>query len=273
MADADRVAIVTGGSAGIGRAAVLALAASGYAVGLTYRSRSNDAAALTRSITTEGGRASARFLDLEDPSSVPPVITDLIQDLGGIDVLVNNAGVNRRRQALAESLEQWTRVLETNLTGPFLCAQTAAREMIARGCGGRIINVSSVLAHAPVAGGAAYCASKAGLELLTRVLALELGEHGILVNCVAPGHTATAMNYPGGKPPPRLPAIPIGRAASPEEIASVIRFLASAPAGYLTGSSVLVDGGLLLVAGPTVLEAPRSEEVVPAARLAEERPS
>jgi NAD(P)-dependent dehydrogenase (short-subunit alcohol dehydrogenase family) len=172
-------------------------------------------------------------------------------------VLVNNAGVNRRATLLEETIAGFDRTLAVNLVGPWACAQAAARHMIDAGRGGRIVNVTSVLAFVPLEGGGAYGAAKAGLEALTKVLALELAPHGIKVNAVAPGHTATPMNY--GPDDLRAatisrPVIPTARAAAPDEIAAAIAFLASPAASYATGASLLVDGGLLLASGPQSLQ-------------------
>jgi NAD(P)-dependent dehydrogenase (short-subunit alcohol dehydrogenase family) len=252
-----RTAIVTGGTAGIGRATVLALSAAGFDVGFTFQSRGREARRLVESVARDGRRAVAVQLMLEDASRVTEAISELIHALGGVDVLVNNAGANRRRSFLAERLEEWQRILDVNLTGAFLCAQAAARAMVERGHGGRIINVTSVLERVPIAGGAAYCSSKAALEMLSRVMALELAPHGITVNSVAPGHTATPMNYgddDAAASERPLPMTPPGRAADPAEIASCIRFLASVDASYITGACVLVDGGLLLRSGPDELQ-------------------
>ena len=168
-------------------------------------------------------------------------------------MLVNNAGVNRRATVLEETIEGFDRTLAVNLVGPWACAQAAARHMIDGGRGGRIVNVTSVLAFVALDGGGAYGAAKAGLELLTKVLALEFAPNAIKVNAVAPGHTATPMNYgPDDLAAATIerPVIPAARAAAPDEIAAAIAFLASPAASYATGASLLVDGGLLLASGP-----------------------
>jgi NAD(P)-dependent dehydrogenase (short-subunit alcohol dehydrogenase family) len=251
------VAIITGGSSGIGRATALALADAGHDIGITTRTNQAGAEETCAAVRAGDRRAAWRHLDLGEPEQAAAVVDSLADELGGLDVLVNNAGLNSRVPALDEPVAAFRHILDVNLTGAFACAQAAARRMAAAGHGGRIVNVTSVLAHAPLVGAASYCAAKAGLELVTQVLALEWAEYGIAVNAVAPGHTATPMNFVEPDPDPaRIPRpdIPIGRPAYAQEIAEAIVFLASPRAAYATGSSLTVDGGLLLVAGPTVLE-------------------
>jgi len=229
-------AIVTGSDSGIGRATAVALARRGFPVGVTWHTDEAGARETARLVEAEGARAVVARLDLTD---VGDVIDRLADELGGVAVLVNNAGANHRAAVVDDTPEGWRRALEVNLTGPFLCARAAARRMVRAG-GGRIVNVTSIHEHAPLPGAAAYCAAKAGLGMLTKVLALELAPHGITVNSVAPGHIATPMT---GTPPDRaLPEIPLGRPGLPEEVAEVIAGLGD----YVTGASVLVDGGLAL---------------------------
>jgi NAD(P)-dependent dehydrogenase (short-subunit alcohol dehydrogenase family) len=248
-------AVVTGGSSGIGEATVRALANRGFDVGFTFRSRSVEALRLEQELRNTGIEIVSRELDLAQGERRHEVITELLDALGGIDVLINNAGENRRSPFLEESASQLRRTLEVNLIGALSCAQVAARRMIAQGTEGRIINITSVLADTPLQQGIAYCASKAALGLATRVMALELAPYGIAVNAVAPGHTATPMNFDGETAALDIekPMIPLGRPGDPTEIAEAIAFLADR-ARYVTGSSYLVDGGLLLVAGPQLLE-------------------
>ena len=254
---ATRRAIVTGAGSGIGRAAALRLAADGCDVGLTYRSNAEGAERVAAEVRDLGRAAACVALDLAEARTAAAAIDDLADRLGGVDVLVNNAGVNRRATVLEETIEGFDRTLAVNLVGPWACAQAAARHMIAAGRGGQIVNVTSVLAFVALDGGGAYGAAKAGLELLTKVLALELAPHAIKVNAVAPGHTATPMNYgPEDLAAATIerPVIPTARAAAPDEIAAAIAFLASPAASYATGASLLVDGGLLLASGPQSLQ-------------------
>jgi NAD(P)-dependent dehydrogenase (short-subunit alcohol dehydrogenase family) len=253
----SRRAIVTGGGSGIGRATALALAAAGCDVGVTYRANAEGAERVVAEVRDAGRSAACVALDLAEPGAAVAAVDALAQALGGVDVLVNNAGVNRRATVLEETVAGFAGTLAVNLVGPWACAQAAARHMIAAGRGGRIVNVTSVLAFVPLDGGGAYGAAKAGLELLTKVLALELAPHAIKVNAVAPGHTATPMNYgPDDLAAATIerPVIPAARAASPDEIAAAIAFLASPAASYATGASLLVDGGLLLASGPQSLQ-------------------
>jgi NAD(P)-dependent dehydrogenase (short-subunit alcohol dehydrogenase family) len=250
-------AIVTGAASGIGKATALLLAERGWDLGLTYNSNADGAAALAGEIEKGGRRAFAERLDLAQPGDADAVIGGLAERLGGVDALVNNAGVNPRAACLDETVEGWAETLNANLVGPWACARAAARDMIARGAPGRIVNVTSILAFVPLEGGGAYCSAKAALEMLTKVMALELAPHGIAVNAVAPGHTMTPMNYPEeqlGGPPMERPVIPLGRAADAGEIARAIAFLASGESSYATGASLLVDGGLMLASGPQELQ-------------------
>src|SRR5919206_1454488 len=189
-----RVAIVTGSESGIGRATAVALADQGCDLGITwYRSR-EAGEATAEEVRARGRRAEVRHLDLTRLPEAADVVDDLAAALGGVDVLVNDAGTGHRTPLLDLDLTTWREVLATDLDGAFLCLQRAARRMVAAGRGGRIVNITSVHEHQPRVGSGAYCAAKGGLGLLTRVAALELGEHGITVNAVAPGEIATPMN-------------------------------------------------------------------------------
>lgn len=245
-----RIAIVTGASSGIGRATALALAGRGFQVGLGYNSNAEGARRVAAEVEALGGQAMAFRMDLTEPVAAASAVERAILESGGVDVFVNNAGVNRRAAFLEETLEDWQRILTINTTGPFLCAQVAARHMVAQGRGGRIVNVTSVHEMVPILGGSSYCVSKGGLGLLTRVMALELARYGITVNSVSPGETATPMNgVPEGLDAQELsrPAIPIGRPGRSREVAALIAHLAEPDAAYITGVSISVDGGLMLM--------------------------
>ena len=243
-------AIVTGSDSGIGKATAVALAEAGFDVGVTWHTDEAGAKGTADEVVALGRRAEVRRLDLTDLPAAAGVVDDLADALGGLDVFVNNAGTGITEPFLEMKLDSWAQVLDVDLTGPMLCAQRAARRMVAGGRGGRIINVTSVHEHVPLEGSSAYCAAKGGLGLLTKVMALELAEHGILVNAVAPGEISTPMTGQHDVDPRTedRPGIPLGRPGHAREIAAAIVHLASPEAGYTTGASIVIDGGLLLTA-------------------------
>jgi NAD(P)-dependent dehydrogenase (short-subunit alcohol dehydrogenase family) len=245
-----RKAIVTGASSGIGKAAAVALAQAGYDVGITWLANEAGAKEVANEIAAEGRVAAVRHLDLSAPETGAAVIDDLVSELGGLDVLVNNAGTGHSDPVLDLPLEDFRRVIDIDLTGAFVCAQAAARHMVKSKTEGRVINVTSVHEHVPLRGSAAYCSAKGGLGLLTKVMALELAEHGITVNAIAPGEIATKMTGNEDTDPQteERPAIPLKRPGHAREIADVVVFLASPQSSYTTGASIVVDGGLLLMA-------------------------
>src|SRR4051794_27427025 len=244
------VAIVTGSDSGIGKSTAIALARRGFDVGVTWHSDEDGARETAAKVEAEGRRAEVRRLDTADAASAPAVIGELADALGGVDVLVNNAGTGHSTPFLELDLETWRHVLEVDLTGAMLCAQEAARRMVDAGRGGRIVNVTSIHEHVPLPGSSAYCAAKGGLGLLTKVMALELAQHEITVNAVAPGEIATPMTGAEDEDPRSIdrPAVPLGRPGHAEEIAAVVAFLASPGAAYVTGASWIADGGLTLMA-------------------------
>ncbi len=246
----SRAAIVTASDSGIGKATAVALAEAGWDVGVTWHEDEEGATGTVEEIEGLGRRAELRRLDLTQLPDAADVIDELSDSLGGLDVLVNNAGTGSSSPFLEQGFDDWRHVLDVNLNGAFLCSQRAARRMVDGGRGGRIVNVTSVHEHVPLAGAAAYCASKGGLGLLTKVMALELAEHGITVNTVAPGEIATPMTGQHDEDPKGKdrPGIPMGRPGDAAEIAQAIVHLASPEASYTTGTSYVVDGGLLLMA-------------------------
>jgi NAD(P)-dependent dehydrogenase (short-subunit alcohol dehydrogenase family) len=247
----DERAIITGADSGIGKATAVRLARDGFDVGITYNTDREGAEGTAAEVEQQGQKAVVRQLDVSRFDEAPETISELAEELGGLDVFVNNAGMGRSHPFLDFPLEDWQDVLDVTLTGAFVCAQRAARIMVDAGTRGRIVNITSVHEHIPLAEAAAYCAAKGGLGLLTKVMALELGEHGITVNAIAPGEIATPMTGAHDTDPSEeeRPALPLGRPGNAFEIAEAVAFLVRPDARYATGSSIVVDGGLMLTAG------------------------
>jgi NAD(P)-dependent dehydrogenase (short-subunit alcohol dehydrogenase family) len=244
------VAIVTGSDSGIGKASAAILAQQGWDVGITWHEDEHGANETAGEVRAAGRRAEVRQLDLTRLDTVQDVIGELADSLGGVNALVNNAGTGASTPFLEMELDEWRQVIDTDLTGAYLAAQEAARRMVDAGDGGRIVNVTSVHEHVPKSGSSAYCAAKGGLGLLTKVMALELAEHEITVNSVAPGEIATPMTHQEDEDVASedRPAIPLGRPGDAREIAAVVAFLCSPQASYATGASFVIDGGMLLMA-------------------------
>lgn len=242
-----RRAIVTASDSGIGRATAVALAEAGMDVGITWHSDEAGARDTAARVRAAGVSAEVTRLDTSALDSCGDVIDELAGRLGGVDVFVNNAGTGSAALALEMTAAQWRQVVATDLDGAFLCIQRAARRMAAAGHGGRVIAVTSVHEHQPRVGSAAYDAAKHGLGGLMKTLALELGQYQITANCVAPGEIATPMTGQEDQDPHQVqrPGVPLGRPGDAREIASVIAFLASPQASYVTGASWAVDGGML----------------------------
>ncbi|HWG98410.1 MAG TPA: SDR family oxidoreductase [Pilimelia sp.] len=249
--DYDRIAVVTGSDSGIGEAIAVALARDGFDIGVTWHSDEAGARQTAETVAAAGRRAAVAQLDLSRLPEAVGALDDLREELGGLGVLVNCAGIGSAAPVLELDFAEWRKVLTVDLDGPFLCAQWAARHLVRAGRGGRIVNITSVHEHRPLVGSTAYCAAKGGLGLLTQSMALELAEYGITVNAVAPGEIATAMTGNEDVDPHRVarPGIPVGRPGDAREVAAVVGLLCRPEAAYVTGASWVVDGGLLLM-GP-----------------------
>jgi NAD(P)-dependent dehydrogenase (short-subunit alcohol dehydrogenase family) len=242
-----KVAVITGADSGIGRATAVRLAEAGMDVGITWHRDEKGAEATADEVRGKGRRAAVAQMDLTRLPAAADTLDELCEELGRLDVLVNNAGTGTMTPFLDLALDDVRQVLDVDLVGPFLCGQKAARRMIEQGGGGRIVNVTSVHEHQPRVGAAPYCAAKGGLGLLTQVMALELAEHGITVNAVAPGEIATPMTGQEDTDvrTEHRPGVPLGRPGDAREVAAVIAFLAGPDASYVTGASWSVDGGML----------------------------
>jgi 3-oxoacyl-[acyl-carrier protein] reductase len=247
-----RVALVTGASQGLGRRFARALAEKGAAVGLAAR-QLDKLAALEREIADGGGRVASVTLDVTDHASIERAIAAIEDALGPIDVLINNAGVAVSKGVLEQSEADWDKVIDTNLKGAFFMAQAVAKRMVARdprsAWGGNIVNVASVLALDVVGHLAPYAASKGGLWQLTRTMALELARHDVRVNALAPGYIETEINRDflataaGERMKKRIPQRRFG---TPEDLDGALLLLASDASRYMTGSIIVIDGGLML---------------------------
>ncbi|MBF2050312.1 MAG: 3-oxoacyl-[acyl-carrier-protein] reductase [Leptolyngbya sp. IPPAS B-1204] len=241
-----QVAVVTGASRGIGRAAAIALAAEGATVIVNYASSSQAADAVVAEITGAGGQAMALQADVGQTDQVDSLVNTVMEKYGRVDVLVNNAGIARDTLLLRMKLEDWQAVIDLNLTGVFLCTRAISKIMLKQRAG-RIINITSVVGEMGNPGQANYSAAKAGVIGFTKTVAKELASRGITVNAVAPGFIATDMTADIKAAEEILKLIPLGRYGQPEEVAGLIRFLAAdAAAAYITGQVINIDGGMVM---------------------------
>jgi NAD(P)-dependent dehydrogenase (short-subunit alcohol dehydrogenase family) len=239
-------AIVTGAGRGIGKAIALGLAEAGADLGLVSRTTS-ELEAVAEQIQALGRRAVPIVSDLTETDRLESLVQELTGKLGGIDILVNNAGINIPQDAGEVTVDAWDRIMDINLKASFFLAQAVGRVMIRQGRGGRIINISSQTGSVALLKRAAYCASKAGLNLVTKVLALEWGSHGILVNAVAPTFIETELSK-GFLADPKfreyaLAKNLLGRIGTPEEVVGAVIYLASPESSLVTGHVLLVDAG------------------------------
>lgn len=245
----NKVAIVTGGNSGIGQAIVLELARQGAAVVIDYVVHPEATEALEREVAKLGARAIGVEADISKVADLQKLVDTAVSKFGRLDIMINNAGIETRTSVLETTEDQYERVMEVNLKSAFFGTQIAAKQMIKQGEGGRIINITSVHEDWPMPGNTPYCLSKGGMRMLTRTAGVELAPYGILVVGVGPGAVATPINLSTMNDPDKLKrlnaAIPLGRMARPEEIASVVSFLAGDGASYLTATTIFSDGGLM----------------------------
>jgi L-rhamnose 1-dehydrogenase len=244
-----KVALVTGATRGIGQAAAVRLAAEGALVAVNHRA-SGDPAETLRRIEAAGGRGFPVEADMREPAQVVAMVDAVVAQAGQIDFLVSNAAINPLMQWDETTIEDYDRIQEINLRGTWVVCQAAAKQMVRQGRGGAIVTVSSISAWAAGREQTVYCATKAGIWMLSKALGQVLGPHGIRVNCVLPGAILTDMSAPLLDPSSPARAYyeqraSLGRVAEPEEVASVIAFMLSDDARYVTSSELLIDGGLI----------------------------
>lgn len=248
-----KTAAVTGAGTGIGQAIALAFAKEGASVIVDYVGGASVSEDTINKINAMGGKVLGVEADISLPDDVNKLIQKTVSAFGKLDIFINNAGIEKKFAFIDYPLEEWQKIMAVNLTGPFLCSKAAAKQMIAQGGGGRIINISSIHEDLPMPTNAPYCASKGGLRMLMRTIAVELAPHQITVNNIGPGAIYTPIDKDVETNPKLndqiLAEIPLGRWGKPEEVAQLAVFLASDDAAYITGSTHFIDGGMLRNAG------------------------
>ncbi len=253
MALQNKVAIVTGGSLGIGAAIVRRLARDGASVTLDYHSHSGAAEAVAQDVESHGGKVLVVQADVSSVSSMQNLVAETVKAFGRLDILVNDAGIEEPTPFVEVAEDSFDRQIAVDLKGPYFATQAAARQMIAQGDGGCIINISSVHEDLPMVGNAVYCAAKGGLRMLTRTLATELAKHRIRIINVGPGAVATPINKATLDDPQKraalLSEVPLNRIGQPEDVANAVAWLASDEASYVTGTTLFIDGGLMVYSG------------------------
>jgi len=244
-----KVAIVTGGNSGIGMAIVLALAEQGANIVIDYVANPDATEALEQRLLAMGDKSVGVEADVSKVEELQKLVDAAVKAFGRLDIMVNNAGIETRTGVLDTTEQQYDRVMDINLKSAFFGTQIAARQMLQQGDGGRIINVTSVHEDWPMPGNTPYCLSKGGMRMLTRTAGIELAPHGILVTGVGPGAVDTPINASTAADPEKMKtlnaAIPIGRMAEPEEIGSVVAFLAGKGATYVAATTIFADGGIM----------------------------
>ncbi len=248
-----KVAIITGAATGIGQAMAVRFAQEGAAVVIDYVGKPGTADDSLAKIKAVGGRAIAVNADVSNPDQAANMITEAVKTFGGLDIMVNNAGIEYKHPFLEFPIDQVQKIFAVNLLGPLVCAQAAARQMVKQGRGGRIINISSIHEDLPMQTNAPYCATKGGIRMLMRTIAVELAPYKITVNNIGPGAIFTPIDKDVESNPEMEKAlmaeIPLARWGKPEEVAGLATYLASDEAGYVTGSTYFIDGGMLRQAG------------------------
>ena len=249
----DKVAIITGAATGIGQGIAVRFAREGAAIVVDYVGNAQTPDKTVEAVKSAGGKVLAVEADVSDPKQVENLVASAVKEFGKLDIAINNAGIESKHPFVDYPLEAVQKIFAVNLIGPFLVAQSAARQMIKQNQGGRIINISSVHEDLPMPTNAAYCASKGGLRMLTRTICVELAKYNITVNNIGPGAVYTPIDADIEAQPEiekaLMSEIPLNRWGKPEDIAGLATYLASDEAGYVTGSTYFIDGGMLRQAG------------------------